>query len=427
MRSQIKAARILLVFASLVFVIAGGSRKLVSAQITSVSQVSTSFSLRETNGQKVVAGPGGLHAVFVSGGSVRYLVSPNGVTWSAPAALAVVATSASHPTIAVSGNTVGVAYRQGGTIFYRYKLNTGGWSTAVQITTIGGTEPAMVGYGSKMHLTWNSGSGASYSSFTANSPAGAPWESASFTVLCGNNSIFKPAIAVMPSAGPSSSPMVRVAFFYRRTGSLGCFQPTTFGLQVFEKKMGPFNLVKNYAGQTTGNPSGVSLSAAANSSTGEFYLAASQVDVLPSTFLVYQDAWNNGQWQIAQLLQAASLVDIAAASCSKFRVAVSDVAAGNGTYGPTWYRTGQWYGQSPAWAEPAGVQVGTLGRDPQALFWSSQSGLSNREVHALFEEQAGTNYFVRHDAHVRRGRQQYDCRVRDTWDEKRGLVAQTGK
>lgn len=200
-----------------------------------------------------------------------------------------------------------------------------------------------------------------------------------------------------------------------------------FGLQVFEKKTGIFNLVKNYVGQTTGNPSGVSLSAAANSSTGEFYLAASQVDVLASTFLVYQDAWNNGQWQIAQLLQAASLVDVAAASCSKFRVAVSNVASGNGTYGPTWYRTGQWAGQSPAWAEPAGVQVGTLGRDPQALFWSSQSGLINREVHAMFEEQSGASFFVRHDALVRSGPILYDCRIRDTWDERRGSVARAGR
>lgn len=427
MYSQTKVSQFLLGCASLVVIIASGSQKPGSAQITSVSQVSSSFSLKETNGQKIVAGPSGLHTVFVSGGNVRYLTSPNAVTWSAPVALATVATNASHPTIAVAGNTVGVAYHQGNSIFYKYKLSTGGWSTAVQITGVGGTEPAMVGYGSKMYLTWNSGSGASYSSFTANSPAGAPWEGIGNILTCGNTTIFKPAVAVMPSTGPNSLPMVRVAFFYRWTAGLGCAQPTMFGLQVFEKKQALFTLVKNSVGQTTGNPYGVSLSVAANSSTGEFYLGASQVDVVGSTFIGYQDAWNNGQWLFAPILQNASLIDVAAASCSKFRIAVSDVTGGNGTYGPTWYRTGQWAGAIPAWAEPTGVQVSSLGRDPQALFWSSQSGLINREIHAMFEENSGPSYFVRHDVLVRSGRILYDCRIRDTWDETRGSVAQARK
>lgn len=430
MYSQTKASQFLLCCASLVFIIADGSHKPVSAQITTVSQVTGSLSLKETNGNKIVVGPLGLHAVFTDGTTVRYLTSSNGVTWSAPAALATIATGASHPTIAVAGNTIGVAYKQGNGIYYRYKLNTGTWSTPVQITSIGGTEPSMVGYGSKMYLTWNSTSFVSYSSFTANAPAGAAHEMVSYLLMCGTTQVYKPAIAVMPVSATDSLPRVRVALYYKWSSGVACPGSVTFGFQIFQKLPTPgnFALVGGGAGQTTSNSYGVSLSVAANSSTGEFYLAESAVSGgVAGTNIRYQDAWNNGPWLGAQILPRTSLVNVVASSCSKFRIAVSDITMGNGTYGPTWYRSGQWAGLNPAWAEPAPVQVSSLGRDPQALFWTSQSGVMNREIHAMLEENSGPSYFVRHDALVRSGRILYDCRIRDTWDEKRVPVTQVGR
>jgi hypothetical protein len=97
---------------------------------------------------------------------------------------------------------------------------------------------------------------------------------------------------------------------------------------------------------------------------------------------------------------------------------------GNGSYGPTWYRTGEWTGQTPTWRETAAVNVSPLARDPQALFWTRQFGLgSNRDVHAVYDEQVGTSYFVKHDSYVFGGQQKHDCRIRNIEGEKPGAVA----
>jgi hypothetical protein len=419
MRLHSKPSSPFFILALLLILVGAGSQDFLWAQ-TSVSQVSA-FSLRDTNGQKIVAGPGGLHVVFVSGSAVKYLTSTNGSTWSAPVGVATVAINASRPTIAVAGNTIGVAYVKSNYVYYTYKLTTGNWSAPFQIWS--GDSVAMVGYGSTMHLAVG-GFEVKYFSFPANSPSAAWWPVGG-SLVCGSTTIYTPAIAVMRTSASNSSTRVRVAYFKRSLPDSTCPNlPITFGLWLYEKLgTGAFVALISGGGQTTGTPHGVSTSLAANNGTGEFYLAASYVDNGASTFVRYQDVWNNGPWQSAQILATQGLIDIAAASCGKFRIAVSDIVAGNGMYGPTWYRSGQWLGVNPTWTEPQGVQVTALGRDPQALFWTSQSGLIHREIHALFEESSGTSYFVKHNLATRKGPALYDCRSRNAQDEMRDVIA----
>lgn len=419
--------RLVLFFALLVIFSADGSQTSTSAQ-TTVSSFLLPYALQEINGHKIVATAGGLSAVFADGTTIKYSTSTNGGSWSPPT---IIATNAYEPTIAVAGNIIGIAYGgQGSSIYYRYKSTGGSWSTPVQITVVGGSEPAMVGYGSTMYLTWaTSYSVVSYTSFPANSPANSTWEIVNPVLPCGITRIFKPAIAVIPVSSSNSSPVIRVAYFYQWSRDFTCpTQPVfKFGFMVSEKGQPTqvnFTPIYSTVNSATNNSNPVSMAMAANRSTGEFYLAVSElVNGVPDTSVVHQDAWNNGPWQSVVVLPRKSLIDVAAASCSKFRIAVSDFTMGNGIHGPTWYRTGEWSGQNPTWDEPNGVQLSSLARDPQALFWTGHFGLgSHREVHGMYEEQVGTSYFVKHDAYVFSGRQIQDCRIRNMRDEKQDAL-----
>jgi hypothetical protein len=424
-----KPFQFLLYFASLVIITAAGNLKSVSAQTTTISPVYSAFSLQQINGHKVVATSGGLSAVFVDGTTVKYSTSTSGASWSVPIQIA---TNASYPTIAVAGNIIGIAYLQGASIYYRYKVGSGSWTAAVSVTNSGGPELDMVGYGSNMYLTWSLGSTASYSSFPANSAANATWEVASILLLCGTTNIFEPAIAVIPTSSSNPVPKVRIAYFYQRSYNINnscSTQPAfEFGTFVIEKSTPQqVNFTVIYGGPNPANPGTtgrVSMAVAANRSTGEFYMATSeQTNGVGSTNVIYQNAWNNGPWRYVQILPRKSLIGVAAGSCSKFRIVVSDFTMGNSSYGPTWYRTGEWTGTTPAWAESAGVQISSLARDPQALFWTGHYGLASRDVHAMYDEQVGTSYFVRHDAYVFGGQQKRDCRIRNTKDERPGEIA----
>jgi hypothetical protein len=424
-KDRTRTWRLLLFFGLLVIFTVGASQTSASAQ-TTIGQVPLPFSLQQINGHKIVATATGLSAVFADGTTIKYATSTNGGSWSVPT---IIATNAFEPTIAVAGNIIGIAYGQGSgsSIYYRYKSTGASWSTPVQITVVGGAEPAMVGYGSTMYLTWATASSVvSYTSFPANSPSNSPWEIVSPVLPCGTTRIFKPAIAVVPVSSSNSSPVIRVAYFYQWSRDFTCpSQPLfKFGFTVSEKgqptQVNFTSIYSTVGAVNSSNSNALSMAMAANRSTGEFYLAVSElVNGVSETSVVHQDAWKNGPWQSVVVLPRESIIDVTAASCSKFRIAVSDFTMGNGSYGPTWYRTGEWSGQNPTWAEPNGVQLSSLARDPQALFWTGNFGLgSHRDVHGMYDEQVGTSYFIKHDAHVFSGQQIQDCRIRNIRDEK---------
>jgi hypothetical protein len=397
-----------------------GGEKVLGAQ-TVISQV-TSAALRDTNGQKIIAAPGGLHAVFVSGSTVKYMTSTDGITWSAPPSRSTVEIGASRPAIAAAGNTIGVAYVKNSYVYYRYKQSNGTWSTPVQFWP--SPDVSMVGYGSTMYLTLG-GYEVMYFSFPATAPSASTLIFVGGSLICGTTIIYTPAIAVMPMSATNPTARVRIAYFRSFTPDSTCQNlPATFGLELYEKQgTGGFIQLANGI-PLTANHYGVSTSLAANTGTGEFYLGASYGGSTSSTFIQYQHAWNNGQWRNAQILPKQALIDIAAASCGKFRIAVSDIISGNGTYGPTWYRSGEWLSVNPNWAEPQPVQVTVLGRDPQAFFWNSHSGPIIREIQAMFEESSGTSYFVKHTLVTRRASALYDCRIKDVREATRDAVAQ---
>jgi hypothetical protein len=131
-------------------------------------------------------------------------------------------TDCAQPAIAIDGSgTVGILFVGGASsstprLWYTYRTGTT-WSTPMDI--VGGRSPTMVGYGSSMHLAFlpmGSGTGVCYWTYPSNAPI--VWSS-SFAnqvddvILCGETqNWFHPSIAV---SGPTSNPIVQVAFFKR--------------------------------------------------------------------------------------------------------------------------------------------------------------------------------------------------------------------
>jgi hypothetical protein len=224
----------------------------------------------------------------------------------------------------------------------------------------------------------------------------------------------RPAIAVT-HAKTSAVDLVRIAYFDRfnlTSSGTGCPLFSFFTAVVQQGFAGTWSSV--YSTGTTPNPNstagGFALSMAANESTGDFYVAAAySTNSAATTQLTYQSAWTGSPWRSIQIVPRIAIVDVAT-DCVDFRIAVSEVTLGNGSYGPTWYRTGSWTvgNTTPTWVEASGVQVSTLARDPQAILWHQYFtvgvGGRNRYLHALYEEQVGGSYFLDEDIFEASGR-----------------------
>jgi len=375
-----------------------------AAQLWTIANSPTGLSLSVINGRKAIVTSSGLHVVFSDSVNVKYSSSPDGspASWSAPVTVAAVAT---YPVIASAGGTIGIAFVQGSWIRYQYRQSNGSWSTTYKIAPAG-TELSMVGYGNRMHLTWNGSTVAMYTSFPATSPGNPNSEMVSLLPLCGTTAVFKPTIAVAAPPGSAAAPIVRIAYLYKSWGASGCPHSASIDLQVSEKRPGMsafnWNSFNGTLSIVINSPSSISM--AAIPGTGEFYLLISGVGNagIATTDLLYQNAWGTGAWKRYQIAPRWTLADVAV-DCGRFRIAVSDFALGGGGYGPTWYRTGTWWGTgAPQWEESGNVQVSTTGRDPQALFFRSKATVSTwREIHCVIEERAGANsHLVRHDAHA---------------------------
>lgn len=360
-------------------------------------------SLYQTNGNKV----SGIHAVFMNGRQLIYARYTSGAWVTSPVPLAY---GVSSPTIAVVGGYVGVVYRNvtDTKLYYSYRrtnslpLSTGEQWHQVSIQV--GKQPALVSYGSKMHLTWvDTNSVVKYTSFPPN-PTGAvltsTFQLVSPDLACGTDTTSLPSIAVTGQAANNTQPRVRIAYFYQLASTnVGC--SPSFGFYVSESPptgVGKWNIVGTFVNTlTAGTNTVVSMSLAANGRTGDYYVhVGGRVNGVSNTVLYRQNAWTPtpDPWKMETILaDRASVVDVES-DCRKVRIAVSEYTSGIDDYGRTWYRTAAWTsGASPTWLEPEQV-VSSTGKDPQALFDDvySSSGFSliNRTIHAVYEERFGS-------------------------------------
>lgn len=382
------------------------------AASTTIAPVS-SAAFQDTNGNKVVAGAGAIHAVFTDASSVKYTKTVDGVNWSPPVTIEA---NANQPTITVAGTTIGVAYiTSNNDLMYTYKSQTSSaWSSPVKLDT-GAQDLSLVGYNSKMYLAWTTGSNWSsalyYENFPAvlnTAPAITNIEYVNPQPACmGFSFVYQPSIAVTPTSTTNAQPLIRIAYFWQTITAAGAScSSNSFGF-IVQQRTSTWTQVHSAVFPSSGGPGNVSMSMTDDPSNGDFYIGMSSVypnTGAANTYLLYENAWNpNDTWRTVILLARKAHVDVEA-GCGKFRVAVSDFTQGAGGYGPTWYRTGTWTGQaatSPTWDEPTNVTVSNAGAHPQALFLSTHTGNivhgTSHLISTAFDDLAGSSHSVRHD------------------------------
>jgi hypothetical protein len=379
------------------------SNALVAASLSKLIAPVPAAAFPNTNGNKFISGLGAFHAVFTVGTDIKYSKSPDGITWSAPVT---VAGNASHPTIALAGKTLGIAFvTGGGGIQYISKTHPAtAWTGPVTINNIGVSHDlSMVSYQSRMHMVYIADNVVSYVNFSPTitvAPAANAREVVNLIAMCSgySSSYSLPSIAVSAISATDAQARVQVGYF----GSLQVTDPNTscvsesFGFEVRERTNGPSSWTTTLSnfGPMSGNGSGLSMSMAAMPTTGDFYVALSYAQPgSAETQLFHQKAWTSSSWVGYSVVSRKAHIDVEA-DCDRFRIAVSDFTQGSGGYGPTWYRTGKWTGPAPVWEEPANMMVSNAGANPQALILTTHTGMvksgTTHFLNASFDESSGT-------------------------------------
>ncbi|WP_163868739.1 hypothetical protein [Myxococcus eversor] len=382
------------------------------ATITQYSNLVTNTVLSYVNGKKAVATSSGLHSVWELNGTIYYSASADGVSWSNPIVLE--PSLAVRPSLAATDDgTLGLVYVRNvvdgngtGQVHYRSRSPSGAWSTPFKVTSDfkSGTarNPSIAAHGSDVHLTWSTGSQVVYATFPASQTAPVPTASdVNLFTLCYSHSITYPSIAVSDGATPSSAPIVRIAWYSYSTPYAGCGSEGFFGLSVAEKPSTPSpiywpNVLATSTPAGASQTGSVALSLTANRSTGDFYLATSDIiNGSEQTELRYENARDpSDTWRNHLLLPRRAIIDVNSATRagqSQFRIVISDFTLGSNGYGPTQYRTGTWTSTSaaPTWLDSSLVLMSSNGRAGSALFWEN----ANQAFYSVFEvSQGGTSY-----------------------------------
>lgn len=158
--------------------------------------------LEHGNGDKIVRGPMNLmHIVFRRGlwyqptstHQIIYRSSGNGQTWTPEISLG----SGSLPAVAVDHlSRIGVVFVRNGQIHYGYKT-LGQTSFTVASLNQVGTDPAIVGHGSQVYVSWTTGTAVRYTSFpTVSPPVVASFETIDQTT-CPNTQFSRTSIALV--------------------------------------------------------------------------------------------------------------------------------------------------------------------------------------------------------------------------------------
>ncbi len=384
-------------------------QSLLTSTVAQYTNAGTNTTLAYLNGKKTVATASGLHAVWALNGSIYYATSSTGTSWGP--SITVDSGAAVRPSItATEDGTIGIVYVRNvtdsfgtGDIYYRTMSVNGTWGPAFKVTSDFksslGRDPSIAAHNNDMHLTWSRGAQVQYASFPVSQTSSlATASDVNLYTICSNYSITYPTIAVSDGATPTAS-IVRIAWYAYVTPLSGCGSNNSFGWSVAEKPSNPnpisWPTIYSRINSGVSNSGSVSLSLAANRSTGDFYLATSDiVNGSEQTSVWYENAKDTTDtWRSFTLLPRRAIVDVSAATIngeSRFRVAYSDFTLGSNGYGPTHSRTGTWAtptSTTPTWIDSS--VLSTNGRIGSSLLWDRY----NITFFALLEVfRGGTEY-----------------------------------
>ncbi|MCP3061105.1 hypothetical protein LXT21_20195 [Myxococcus sp. K38C18041901] len=397
----------------------GETTQALTNSISTYTNPSLTPVLSSAGGRQTVWDPAGLHTVWTHAGIVYYATSRDGAIWTPP--MAVDSNAALAPSITLYGNgNVGIVYLRAGAggpgnhhVYYRSRSRTGVWSAPFKVTSDYTSEyvqsTSIDGLGDLVYLAWSSKNYINYLSFPgAQASPLATSYTINLSMMCSSYTLSHPAIAVaLNDVGALPNPIIRIAWYQygKPYFPTGCTSGYSFGWKLAQKPEDQndyWPVIASTAGEilstTTTTP--VSLSLTANKTTGDYYLATSEVvDGVGSTWLGFENARNpSDTWRWVSLLPRASLVDVAAefTSCGpQFRVAHSDVTVSADGYSPSFSRTGTWEGAAttPTWIDSHAL-MSAQGRVGDAVIWQTPVDAANvRDVSAVFEGRAASPFF----------------------------------
>jgi hypothetical protein len=377
-----------------------------ASQALSTSQLATysTSPLEVPNGKKIVLVGGVLHAAYRSGPVVQYTSSTDGITWTAP--LTVDSTSSQNPTIAVANDgTVFVAYVRNGVggvgDLYLAKKTGASFGAPFQVTSNTDDDtsrtPSIVASGNTFYLAWARATAVKYVSFPSSQATSLP--SAELVRTPTGDAAYQPAIMVGP--GPSGL-IIRVALVEHRPATVLPLPPGPAGYTLFIQERGVSTWAQMGTDSADYASSGqlVSVSADANPSTGDSYVAVSRtVDGVSSTAFIRENMLTPGYSSaFSQLFTTtAPLVSVAARTegCqSRFRIVSSTPTS---SFGAATYRTGTWTsGAAPTWIDAAPVSLPGTSRTGTALLQSVAipGTLNSRYFYGTYEDRLGLAFRI---------------------------------
>ncbi len=365
--------------------------------------------LEHSNGNKIVVGRfNSLHAVYQSGSFIRYTTTLDGTSWTTPVILSDSLPS-KLPAIGVdSVGNVGVVWVSNpgadglGALRYAYKPATSTVWTTVTLTP-SGTEPAIVGHGSSMHVAWTSVQMVQYTSFPTLAPPTSPLMTGEIleSSSCPNTGFRKPSITLV--ASPCKPPVPRVAYLYysdeQNTVGLCQSLETVIGPHVCERNntSATWSLIYSNDTESTVDSSvePISCSISANFATGHTVLAWS--DQQSGTARTMLARGQGGTWAASTFDTQRHHVHVRAngsisAPATQFRLAWTGAAGfSDEFFSPNAYwNTATWTGAAPVWtgAVEIGDGFGSIGR-PQTVFWKRCSQSQYATTNAYFEADGG--------------------------------------
>lgn len=375
--------------------------------------------LEAGNSSKVVVGAFNiLHVAYASNGKIYYASSSDGSTWSIPVEVSgspAPSQPASQPAIAVTGNTLGVAWVQGADVngygSIRYAWRTSGTSDWIRTTITSGRQPALVAEGVSMHLAWVEPNRVRYTSFAAAEPEASPEETvASGTCSTGEN-FSHPSIALVPGA-TSCEPSRVVLAYLAQGGGTGCLYVKGTRVARRESSGTWGSLFSSLVPPSLGaNPLSASLST--NRSTGHMFLAWSDKTSSGGGRTMLSRGLGTTWTPPIQVSSTARHVHVRATNSSAapttlFRLSWTEAnSSSDPFFGSSSFDTATWDGAAPSWQGPTLLSATASGR-PQSVLWRrcsfSTSPPMLTEIRAFFEAlENGTTRRLATNQHIASG------------------------
>ncbi len=333
-----------------------------------------------TNGNKILVRAGVLHTVYSDLSDVFHRESINGNTWSAPSPpLGGLPGFCEQPTVAVDDDgTIGVAFICNAGIpnlYYVWKAKGSSTWTSPALIATNAEDPAMVSFGTDMHLAWHkmgvSQTHIEYSRFAANDPTNLSIEIASIVLGCSGivEHGERPSIAVRAGTTPNTFE-VFVGFTYFANNPCNISEPIRGGVGVRRRQSGGgWPDVYNGIGSVTGPFSHKETTLASNPA-GEVYLGYSLGNTTGWTTIAKMINPSTSTWVDYQVTPDKTQIDIASDTAGSLRVVNSGSSVGCGAVTK---RDFSWIGGLQP-TQVSAASIAASGSDPQAIYFSNLKG-----------------------------------------------------